>query len=75
MRPAFEDGVPAGLVCSPRASIHGALDVAQTGERVLRQAFVAQYAVEALDAGVLNRLAGLTEVNDASNWVPQSRPW
>jgi hypothetical protein len=35
--------------------------VAQTGEPVLRQAFIPEATLEAFDVGVLHRLAGLDE--------------
>ncbi len=41
--------------------VNDAAHVAQTGEPVLRQALVTEAAVEALDVGVLHRLAGLDE--------------
>ena len=53
--------------------VNDAAHVAQTGEPVLRQALVTEAAVEALDVGVLHRLAGLDEAQlDAVAGSPAS---
>lgn len=58
------------VIVSPR--IDDATRVAEAGEPVLRQAFMAQPAVEALDVGVLHGLAGLDE---AQFQTPACRPF
>ena len=51
--------------------IDDAAHVAQAAEPVLRQALVAEAAVEALDIGVLHRLAGLDEARLDPFWATQ----